>query len=138
MHEVSLCRQLAASVTRATTGRPGGPSRVEAVYVTVGELRQVVPEALEHAWTFVVRGTALAGARLVLHQTPAVVVCDDCAHSARLPRQLGFTCCACGSAHTHLTSGEELVLTAVDVDDPPAAPAAPHEEGVLDGTLSPS
>jgi len=139
VHEVSLCHQLAGAVTRATVGR-----HVETVHVTVGELRQVVPEALEHAWTFVVRGTALDGARLALHQVPAVVACDDCGHDARLGRQLGFDCTACGSARTHLTSGEEFVLTAVDVHDPPDAPEqhapqqpAPEQEGTLDGALSP-
>lgn len=130
VHEVSLCRQLAGAVARATVGRD-----VDTVYVTVGELRQVVPEALEHAWTFVVRGTPLSDARLALHQVPAVVACDDCGHEARLGRQLGFACTACGSARTHLTSGEEFVLTAVDVHDPPDTPA---QEGTRDGALSPS
>ena len=135
MHEVSLCRQLAAAVTRT-----GVAQHVETVYVTVGELRQVVPEALEHAWTFVVRGTPLAGAALVLHHTPAVVACDDCGHEERLGRQLGFDCTACGSGYTHLTSGEELVLTAVDVHDPPGdgTDSTAEQEGTLDGALSPS
>ncbi|MBU4206190.1 MAG: hydrogenase maturation nickel metallochaperone HypA, partial [Actinobacteria bacterium] len=52
MHEVSLCRSLAAAVTRAA-----GVRRVEAIHVDVGQLRQVVPEAMAHAWTFVVRDT---------------------------------------------------------------------------------
>ncbi len=130
MHEVSLCRQLAGAVARATVGR-----HVETVHVTVGELRQVVPEALEHAWTFVVRDTILADARLALRQLPAVVACDDCGHEARLGRQLGFDCTACSSASTHLTSGEEFVLTAVDVHD---LPEAPEQEGTHDGALSPS
>ena len=117
-------------------GSHGVGRQVETVYVTVGELRQVVPEALEHAWTFVVRGTPLAGARLELHSEPAVVACEDCGHEARLGRQLGFDCAACGSARTHLTSGEEFVLTAVDVHDPPDD-GTPEQEGTLDGALSP-
>lgn len=138
MHEVSLCRQLASAVTRAVDGRA-----VDAVYVEVGELRQVVPEALEYAWTFVVRGTALTGARLVLHQVPAVLRCDDCTRSTRLGPGLGFRCPACSSPRTRLTSGEEFVLTAVDVhDDPPAGPPGPSGDpatrGRPDGALSPS
>ncbi|MCL2454670.1 MAG: hydrogenase maturation nickel metallochaperone HypA [Micrococcales bacterium] len=137
MHEVSLCRQLAAAVTRATRGRT-----VETVYVTVGDLRQVVPEALEHAWTFVVRDTPLADSRLEMHRVPAVLVCDDCGTSARLGRQLGFDCPACASGRTHLTSGEEFVLTAVDVQDVPDTPASPAPAGLTnertpDGSLSP-
>ncbi|MBU4336151.1 MAG: hydrogenase maturation nickel metallochaperone HypA [Actinobacteria bacterium] len=138
VHEVSLCRQLAAAVTRATGGRP-----VETVYLRVGELRQVVPEALEYAWTFVVRGTPLSGSALALDHVPAVLRCDDCAVRTRLGPGLGFSCPACGSARTHLMSGEEFVLTAVDVhDEMPPAPAGPvgddAQRGLPDGALSPS
>ncbi|MCG2801854.1 MAG: hydrogenase maturation nickel metallochaperone HypA [Cellulomonas sp.] len=138
MHEVSLCRQLAAAVTRATGGRP-----VETVYLRVGELRQVVPEALEYAWTFVVRGTPLSGSVLELDHVPAVLVCDDCTVSTRLGPELGFRCPACGSARTHLTSGEEFVLTAVDVhDETPSGPSGPlgddAQRGIPHGALSPS
>lgn len=144
MHEVSLCRQLAAAVQRAT-----GTRQVEVVYVRVGQLRQVVPEALAHAWTFTVRGTPLADARLELDLVPAVLACDDCGHSAQLGPELGFSCSACGSTRTHVASGEEFVLTAVDVHDtpstPPAGPAendastrARAQRGLPHGSLSPS
>jgi len=113
MHEVSLCRQLAAAVTRAT-----GDREVEAVYVDVGQLRQVVPEAMQFAWTFVVKETSLARARLELRQLPAILVCRDCGTNARLGPELGFYCRACGSTDTELTSGEQFVLTAVDVRTP--------------------
>lgn len=139
MHEVSLCRQLAAAVTRAT-----GPRAVDAVYVTVGQLRQVVPEALQHAWGFVVRGTPLEHARLHLEPVPAVLRCSDCGAERRLGPELGFDCRGCGSDRTRLVSGEEFVLTAVDVRDPgtPGDPGDPTEdpsrqEGPRHGSLSP-
>ena len=113
MHEVSLCRSLAAAVTRAA-----GARRVEAIHVNVGQLRQVVPEAMAHAWTFVVRDTGLDGAALNLTSIPAVLACDQCGASAELGPELGFDCRTCGSAQTHLSSGEEFILTAIDVSDP--------------------
>ncbi|MEE9964998.1 MAG: hydrogenase maturation nickel metallochaperone HypA [Propionicimonas sp.] len=112
MHEVSLCRALAVSVTRASQGR-----RVEAVHVDVGQLRQIVPEAMAHAWVFVVRKTALDGAELHLNPIPAVLACDDCAAQIPLGPELGFACHACGSPNTHLVSGEEFTLTAIDVSE---------------------
>lgn len=120
MHEVSLCCQIAAAVGRATEGR-----RVEAVHVRVGALRQVVPATLRHAWRLVVRGTPLAGSALRVELVPAVLRCDDCGAERRLGRALGFGCAACGSGRTRLTSGEELVLAAVDVHDPGPAPPTP-------------
>lgn len=136
MHEVSLCRQLAAAVTRAT-----GDRTVEVVHVDVGELRQVVPEAMRFAWTFVVKDTPLAGARLDLRQLPAVLACRTCGTSTRLGPELGFDCRACGSTDTSLTSGEQFVLTAVDVQtsSPTGDPADRSEthlgKGDRDGAL---
>ncbi|QGF23105.1 hydrogenase nickel incorporation protein HypB [Raineyella fluvialis] len=114
MHEVSLCRQLAAAVARATGGR-----EVETVYVDVGQLRQVVPAAMGFAWTFVVKGTALEDASLEMRTLPAELACRACGASSRLGSDLGFDCRACGSPETVLTSGEQFVLTAVDVRTPP-------------------
>lgn len=116
MHEVSLCRSLAAAV-----GRAAGDRRVEAVEVTIGQLRQVVPDALTHAWTFVVRDTTLDGATLRITSIPAVITCDDCAATTELGPELGFDCRACGSSHTRVTGGEEFTLTAIDICDPPRA-----------------
>jgi hydrogenase nickel incorporation protein HypA/HybF len=112
VHEVSLCRSLASAVGRAAAGR-----RVTDVFVDVGALRQVVPDAMSFAWTFVVRGTALDGAGLHLNAVPAVLACDACGARTALGPELGFGCRACGSARTHLASGEEFTLTAIDVTD---------------------
>ena len=120
MHEVSLCRSLAAAV-----GRAAGTRHVTDVFVDVGALRQVVPEALSFAWTFVVRGTVLDSAELHLNPIAAVLACDACGTRTELGRELGFGCPECGSAHTHVASGEEFTLTAIDVADAVGAVAAP-------------
>ena len=120
MHEVSLCRSLATAV-----GRAAGSRHVTDVFVDVGALRQVVPEALAFAWTFVVRGTALDGAELHLNPIPAVLACERCGARTELGPELGFTCPACGAGDTHLASGEEFTLTAIDVADPVAVAARP-------------
>jgi len=121
MHEVSLCRSLATAVIRAA-----GDRRVETILVDVGQLRQVVPEAMAHAWVFVVRNTALDGAELQLNPI------SDCDHEAELGPELGFACHSCGSANTRLVSGEEFTLTAIDVASGPVA-----TKGIPDGPLPP-
>lgn len=80
-------------------------------------VRQLVPEAMSHAWGFVVRSTCLDGAVLRLNSIPAVLACHDCGTSDELGPELGFDCHSCGSTRTHLTSGEEFTLTAIDVSD---------------------
>lgn len=111
MHEVSLSRQLAAAVLRAAPGR-----HVRTVHVRIGALRQVVPDALTHAWGFVVLGTPLADAELVVDLRPAQLACDDCAAVTTLGPELGFRCARCDSSATRVVSGEEFTLTAIDVD----------------------
>lgn len=122
---MSLCRSLATAV-----GRAAGTRHVTDVFVDVGALRQVVPDALAFAWTFVVRGTSLDGAELHLNPIPAVLACR-CGTRTELGPELGFTCPACGSTDTHLASGEEFTLTAIDVAEPvtvavrPGSPTSP-------------
>lgn len=144
MHELSLCSELASAAARAARS-----SRVLAVYVDVGALRQVVPDAMEFVWPFVVHGTPLDSASLHVRQVPATLACDDCGAGAQLGPELGFACRACGSQATHLTGGRELVLTAidvaVDVDDTVPAEArgaaddrAAARRGDRDGAVPPS
>lgn len=123
MHEVALCSQLARAVGRAANGRT-----VVLVEVEVGALRQVVPEALQHAWGFVVRGTALDRAQLRLSLLPAVLACQECGARSTLGPELGFDCRGCGSPATTVVSGEEFRLVAIDVDT---------AKGADDGALPP-
>lgn len=125
MHELSLSREVAAIVGRASAGRP-----VAVVELRVGHLRQVVPDALQHAWRFTVKGTPLAGARLLIDEVPVRLTCLDC-HQDSLPgRELGFACRHCQSPRTRITAGEEFMVVAIEVDDP-------DQKGVPDGTIPP-
>ncbi len=147
MHEVALCRQLAAAVSRATRARGVPAESVGTVYVEVGALRQVVSQAMEFAWTFVVRDTPLADARLEMRLLPAVIRCRACGATRTLGPELGFDCRACGSGDTEVVGGEQFVLTAVDLRTTPRPqpPEAWHsvpessvpEKGDQDGTLPP-
>lgn len=114
MHELALSQQVARLVTRAAAGR-----RVAAVHLEVGHLRQVTPEALEHAWVATVNRTPLASARLVVTAVPAAVLCADCHAETVLAGVPRFDCGACGSHDTRVVRGEEFRLTAIDVDDDP-------------------
>lgn len=125
MHELSLCQQLAAVVRRAATGL-----RVLKVEVEVGELRQVVPEALAYAWDFVIRGSDLAGAELSIRSVAALLACRECGAQTTWERGAAFGCRQCGSAQTAVIAGEEFRVVALEV--------VPAQRGVRDGALSPS
>ena len=130
MHELSLCQSIHRIVDRAREGRP-----VEVVNLRVGRLRQVVPETLAYCWTLVIDGGPLAGSRLEVDQVPVVLDCADCGRRTTLADALLLTCGCCGSGSISVVSGEELLVTSIDLADPtpddgrPAVPTpAPAEE----------
>lgn len=114
MHELALSQQLAGIVARAAAGR-----RVCSVQVQVGHLRQVVPDALHHAWTFTVRTTELDGAALVIDEVPVRLHCLDCDQTSEPGERLGFDCLHCQSPRTRVVAGEEFLVTSIDVDEAP-------------------
>ncbi len=130
MHELSLCQSIHRIVDRAREGRP-----VEVVNLTVGRLRQVVPDTLTSCWTLVTDGGPLAGSRLEVDHVPVVLDCADCGRRTTLADLPLLTCGCCGSGSVSVVSGEELLVTSIDLADPtpddgrPADPVpAPAEE----------
>lgn len=109
MHELAICSAIAQIVERTAAGR-----RVACVRVDIGHLRQVVPDALSHSWEMVVFATSLEGAALEIHDVPAVIECRACGTRTELTEPV-FRCSACGSAETDVLTGNEMLVTSVDV-----------------------
>lgn len=110
MHELSICASITSIVERHAAGRP-----VDRVLLDVGHLRQVVPDTLRFSWEVVVAGTPLEGSTLVVNHVPAVIRCRSC--GAETTIELPVFRCPCGSTDTELTSGRELIVTALDLTD---------------------
>jgi hydrogenase nickel incorporation protein HypA/HybF len=124
MHELSLCQSIHGIVDRAREGRP-----VETVNLQVGRLRQVVPETLAYCWTLVADGTGLAGSRLEIDHVPVVLDCADCGGRTTVADALLLTCGSCGSGSISVVTGDELLVTSIDLAgrDPAESPQ-PAEE----------
>ena len=112
MHELAIADALVG-----IAARHAGDRRVVRVEVRVGHLRQVVPQALEFAFGLVAEGTPVEGAELVMEIVPAAGACRTCGTQSELP---GFPllCAACGSADLELTQGEELLVDALELEEP--------------------
>lgn len=115
MHELSLCRSIYGIVDGAREDRP-----VTSVHLQVGRLRQVVPETLEYCWAMVTEGSPLAGSTLDIDHVPVVLDCRDCAERTTVEEVLLLTCAGCGSGNIVMVTGEELLVTSIDVDPAPA------------------
>jgi hydrogenase nickel incorporation protein HypA/HybF len=110
VHELSLAGAVIDTVERHAAGR-----RVTAVYLRVGDLRQVVPASLQFYFEHVARGTVCEGARLEQELVPARLGCG-CGHEWDLDGIAIFRCPVCGDGG-HVISGEELLVESIDVTE---------------------
>lgn len=111
MHELSIAQSVVAIAVRHADGR-----RVRRVELRVGHMRQVVPSALLFAFELLVTDTELEGAELAIEDVPAVGRCRHCARETVLDR-FPLQCASCGGLDLEITAGEELLVTALELDD---------------------
>lgn len=111
MHELAVCMALVDQVRRVARERGG---TVQSVRVGVGPLSGVEPGLLATAYSFASAGTEADGSRLQLESTPVEVRCHDCAAESTA-RAHDLRCPACGSWHTDLARGDELLLLQVEL-----------------------
>lgn len=113
MHEFGLTQ--AVVETSIASAREAGASRVTAIRLTVGELTQVVDEAMAFAFDVLAKGTMCEGAELAIDFVAPRSRCLDCgaefAHDA-----LHRRCPACDSPFTQVLVGRELEIASIEVE----------------------
>jgi len=115
MHEMSIAVQLVDQVVELA--RRHQATRVEEIEVAAGVMRQVVPEALEFAFSFASEGTLAAGARLHVVEEELLAVCNDCGCKF-VPRIDNFLCVRCERANVRLIAGNDIILKSVVCEAP--------------------
>ncbi len=110
MHELSIAQAIVD-----VAARNAGESRVTAVYVKVGNLRQVVPSALEFSFELCAHGTMVEGATLELEQVPVGVTCRSCGSGSE-PDGFPLACAACGDLAVDVVQGEELQVQSLELE----------------------
>ena len=110
VHELSLCGSIYRIVERAAEGRP-----VSVIHLQVGKLRQVVPETLQYCWGLVSDETQLSGSELMVESIPVRISCGTCAGQTTVAEQLMLLCEHCGGGDITVISGEEFLLTSLDL-----------------------
>ena len=109
VHELAICTAIAKIAHQTAAGRP-----VERVRVDIGHLRQVVPDTLRHSWEMVVFGTELDSVPLEVREVPAIIECRDCGARTELDLPI-LRCGQCDSTAIDVVSGDELLVTSLDV-----------------------
>jgi hydrogenase nickel incorporation protein HypA/HybF len=109
VHELSICQSISSIVGKHAAGR-----EVRIVRLRVGKLRQIVPDTLVYCWSLVNEQTPLAGSQLEIESIPATIRCLRCARSWELTEVL-FTCDSCGAADVEIATGEEFLITSLEL-----------------------
>ena len=110
MHELSLCGSIADIVRRRAADRP-----VATIHLQIGQLRQVVPDTLAYCWSMISADTELDGTQLDIERIPARIRCHDCDHVTMIGDFPILLCEACAGSSCVVESGEEFMITAMDL-----------------------
>ncbi len=113
MHEMAIATELVTQLVELA--RQHGATRVTAVHVVCGVMRQVVPEALQWAFAASSAGTVAEGATLTISEQPLTARCRRCGEQFAAEID-DYRCRQCGVADVELLTGRDIVLESVVCD----------------------
>ncbi|NNF23465.1 MAG: hydrogenase maturation nickel metallochaperone HypA [Rhodobacteraceae bacterium] len=112
MHEMSLCENIREILEKQA--RADGFARVNKVWLEVGPLSCIEPEALRFGFDVVMRGSLAEGAALDIASSHATARCLACGHVATVQRRYE-ACPDCKAPGLQVTSGDELKIKKLEV-----------------------
>jgi hydrogenase nickel incorporation protein HypA/HybF len=115
MHEMGIVSGiLTASVETAARQNA---TRINEIHVRVGELTEIVDDALQFAFEALSPGTLAEGATLVVERVGGRSKCVECGTSFAHGR-FDVECPECHSYFCELVGGRELEIESIDIDLP--------------------
>ena len=113
MHEMSLTEGVVEIL--AEESRKQGFTKVKTVWLEIGALSGVEPDAMLFCFDVVARGTLAEGAKLEIVRTSGAGWCLDCAKTVALAERFG-QCPECGQYHVQMTSGDAMRVKELEVE----------------------
>ena len=95
--------------------RREGLRRVHALWLEIGQLASVEPEAMRFCFEAVARDSVAAGARLEIVATTGRAWCETCAESVALAA-LGEACPHCGGYRLRVTGGTQMRVQQMEAE----------------------
>lgn len=114
MHELSIALSL-IEVAEARAAEEGA-EHISRLFVRIGILSGVVPEALISAFEIAAHATMAEGAVLEIQDVPIAVYCAACEREVPTGSTFSFECPACGHLTHDVRSGNELELTSMEIE----------------------
>ena len=112
MHELALAEGVLRIVEDAT--RRNGAARVHTVWLELGALSHVEPQALAFCFGAATRDGVADGAKLEIITTPGAAWCMPCGERVALAR-LGDACPRCGSHQLQVIQGDEMRVREIGI-----------------------
>ena len=112
MHEMSLAEGVLQLIEDAA--RQDRFKRVTAVWLEIGQLSSVEPEAMAFCFAAVTRGTVADGARLEIITLPGQGWCAACTRTVPMTEVFG-ECPLCGGFPLRVTAGTEMRVKELEV-----------------------
>lgn len=115
MHEMSIIAGVIDAVM--PSAEQAGATRVLGITLRIGDMTEVVDEALEFAFEALTEGTICEGAQLVVNKVHPRSLCFECGSEFDHDR-FHRSCPNCGSYETRVVAGKELEIESIEVDLP--------------------
>lgn len=113
MHETDMTQALILTVQDWWEAQPERPA-VSKIHLIVGKFTCVEPVSLQFAFEVQTRDTFLAGAELVIEETPLIAFCHPCQAEYRPEIGLHYACPNCHSPMEAIRSGRELKIDRIE------------------------
>lgn len=113
MHEMALAEEVLRIVQDAA--RREGFARVRALWLEIGQLSSVEPEALRFCFDAVARDSVAAGARLKFVVAAGSAWCNACSEPIALTA-LGDACPRCGGYRLRVTGGTQMRVQQLEAE----------------------
>ncbi len=113
MHEMSIAEGLMQILE--DQAKTQCYSQVKTIWLEVGPLSAVEPEALLFCFDAVARGTLAENAQLKIIELPGMAWCMQCNQSVAITQRYD-ACHRCGSYQLTVTQGDELRIKELEVE----------------------
>jgi hydrogenase nickel incorporation protein HypA/HybF len=112
MHEISLCESIREIIQEQSA--QDGFTRVNRIWLEVGPLSCVEPDALRFGFDVVMRGSVAEGAAIEIMTPPARARCLMCAQTATITQRYDL-CPHCGAGPMEMIQGCALRISKLEV-----------------------
>ena len=113
MHEMALTESIVEIAVE--TAKREGAGRVKRLFVDVGTLSHVEPEALLFCFSAIAVGTLAEGAELEINRVPGKGWCLDCEKTVPLAEAF-VPCPDCGGCRVQRTGGDDLKVREIEIE----------------------